>query len=61
MVVPNYISLDEYKKNGGYNIVNQIRIGEITNKQIIETLKDSGLKGKGRSRFSNRNEMGNCF
>ena len=28
-VIPSYISLDEYKKNGGYKIVNQIRIGEI--------------------------------
>ena len=51
VVVPNYISLDEYKKNGGYNIVNQIRNGEISNKHIIETLKDSGLKGKGGAGF----------
>jgi len=50
-VVPNYISLDEYKKNGGYNIVNQIRNGEISNNHIIETLKDSGLKGKGGAGF----------
>ena len=51
VVVPNYISLDEYKKNGGYNIVNQIRNGEISNNHIIETLKDSGLKGKGGAGF----------
>ena len=51
MVVPNYISLDEYKKNGGYNIVNQIRNGEISDNHIIETLKDSGLKGKGGAGF----------
>ena len=50
-VVPNYISLDEYKKNGGYNIVNQIRNGEISDNHIIETLKDSGLKGKGGAGF----------
>ncbi len=51
VVVPNYISLDEYKKNGGYNIINQIRNGEISNNHIIETLKDSGLKGKGGAGF----------
>ena len=51
VVVPNYISLDAYKKNGGYNIVNQIRNGEISDNHIIETLKDSGLKGKGGAGF----------
>ncbi len=51
VVVPHYISLDEYKKNGGYKIANQIRLGEITDKQIIDTLKDSGLKGKGGAGF----------
>jgi len=51
VVVPNYISLDEYKKKGGYNIVNQIRNGEISDNHIIETLKDSGLKGKGGAGF----------
>ena len=51
VVVPNYISLDEYKKNGGYNIVNQIRNGKISDNHIIETLKDSGLKGKGGAGF----------
>ena len=51
VVVPNYISLDEYQKTGGYNIVNQIRNGEISDNHIIETLKDSGLKGKGGAGF----------
>ena len=50
-VIPSYISLDEYKKNGGYKIVNQIRIGEITDRQIIDLLKNSGLKGKGGAGF----------
>ena len=50
-VIPSYISLDEYKKNGGYKIVNQIRLGELKDKQIIDTLKYSGLKGKGGAGF----------
>ena len=45
VVIPSYISLDEYKKNGGYKIVNQIRIGEITDRQIIDLLKSIKLIG----------------
>jgi len=50
-VIPDYISLDNYKKNGGYKISKQIKEGVITNEQIIESLKDSGLKGKGGAGF----------
>ena len=50
-IIPTYISLDEYKKNDGYKIVNQIRSGKINDKQIIDSLKDSGLKGKGGAGF----------
>ena len=51
VVIPSYISLDGYKKKGGYKIVNQIRMGQITNSQIIDLLKESGLKGKGGAGF----------
>ena len=51
VIIPTYISLHEYKKNGGYKIVNQIRSGKITDKQILDSLKDSGLKGKGGAGF----------
>ena len=37
-VIPSYISLDEYKKNGGYKISQQIKEGKITEIQIIESL-----------------------
>ena len=50
-VIPSYISLDEYKKNGGYKILQQIKEGKITDIQIITSLKDSGLKGKGGAGF----------
>ena len=50
-VIPSYISFEEYKKNGGYKISEQIKKGEITNTQIISSLKDSGLKGKGGAGF----------
>ena len=50
-VIPKYISLEDYKKNGGYKISTKISEGKITNEQIIEFLKDSGLKGKGGAGF----------
>ena len=50
-VIPNYIDLDQYKKNGGYQISEQVREGMIDNDQIIKTLKESGLKGKGGAGF----------
>jgi len=50
-VIPRYISLEEYKKNGGYKISQQIKDGLITNELIISSLKDSGLKGKGGAGF----------
>ena len=50
-VIPNYIDLDQYRKNGGYQIAEQVREGMINNDQIIKTLKESGLKGKGGAGF----------
>ena len=50
-VIPNYIDLDQYKKNGGYKISEKVKEGMIDNDQIIKTLKDSGLKGKGGAGF----------
>ena len=51
VVIPNYISLDNYIKNGGYKISNKIKDGEIKNEQILASLKESGLKGKGGAGF----------
>ena len=50
-IIPNYISFEDYKKNGGYNIAQQVKKGKITNDKIISLLKDSGLKGKGGAGF----------
>ena len=49
--IPKYISLHDYKKNDGYKIATKVKDGKITNEQIIESLKDSGLKGKGGAGF----------
>ncbi len=50
-IIPNYISFEDYKKNGGYTISQQVKEGKITNDKIISLLKDSGLKGKGGAGF----------
>jgi formate dehydrogenase len=49
--IPKYISFEEYKKDGGYKILQQVKVGQITNKKIISSLKNSGLKGKGGAGF----------
>ena len=49
--IPNYISFEEYKKNGGYNISNKVAKNIISKNEIIKILNDSGLKGKGGAGF----------
>ncbi len=49
--IPDYINLSSYKKNGGYEIANKIKNGVISKKQVLDSLNDSGLKGKGGAGF----------
>ena len=49
--IPDYINLSSYKKNGGYEIANKIRNGVISKKQVLDSLNESGLKGKGGAGF----------
>ena len=49
--IPDYINLSSYKKNGGYEIANKIKNGVISKKQVLDSLKESGLKGKGGAGF----------
>ena len=49
--IPDYISLSSYKKKGGYEIANKIKNGVISKKQILDSLNESGLKGKGGAGF----------
>ena len=50
-LIPDYIELDQYKKDGGYKISGQVSEGKIGNTEIINILKESGLKGKGGAGF----------
>ncbi len=49
--IPDYINLSTYKKNGGYEIANKIKNGVISKKQVLKSLNESGLKGKGGAGF----------
>ncbi len=49
--IPDYINLYSYKKNGGYEIASKIKNGLISKKQILDSLNESGLKGKGGAGF----------
>ena len=48
--IPNYVSHEEYKKNGGYRVSNRVNNG-ISNNEVINILNNSGLKGKGGAGF----------
>ena len=49
--IPDYINLSSYKKNGGYEIADKIKKGMISKKQVLDSLNESGLKGKGGAGF----------
>jgi len=50
-LIPDYINLSAYKKKGGYEIANKIKNGVISKKQVLDSLNESGLKGKGGAGF----------
>ena len=47
----NYLDLDEYRKVGGYDLVEACHAGKHTPEEIIELLKDSNLRGLGGAGF----------
>ena len=49
--IPDYINLSSYKKNGGYEIADKIKKSVISKKQVLDSLNESGLKGKGGAGF----------
>ena len=50
-IIPNYIKYKEYIDGGGYSLIKKIENKIISNKDIIKSLNDSGLKGKGGAGF----------
>ena len=49
--IPNYKSYDDYIEEGGYLFIKKIDNKAISNKEIINCLNRSGLKGKGGAGF----------
>lgn len=45
------ISIDEYIKNGGYQVLNKCYTGELKVEQVVEEIQNSGLKGMGGAGF----------
>jgi len=50
-VIPNYISFNTYKTNGGYSVFNKIVNNKISLDEIKNTVQKSNLKGKGGAGF----------
>ncbi|MFK7902347.1 MAG: NAD(P)H-dependent oxidoreductase subunit E [Nitratireductor sp.] len=48
---PSYTALDAYLKQGGYDLIKSIKADEINFEQMLETLKESGLRGLGGAGF----------
>ncbi|MBL6701215.1 MAG: NAD(P)H-dependent oxidoreductase subunit E [Methylophilaceae bacterium] len=49
--IPNYIGIDEYKSQGGYEIYNAICTEDISAERVVEILEVSELKGLGGAGF----------
>ncbi|MGR8942534.1 MAG: NAD(P)H-dependent oxidoreductase subunit E [Gammaproteobacteria bacterium] len=49
--VSNYISFEQYKADGGYQTLTQVREGSLDAESIIQKLENSGLRGLGGAGF----------
>ncbi len=49
--VTNYISMEQYKADGGYQTLKKVIEGEITTESIMKKMEDSGLRGLGGAGF----------
>ena len=49
--VPDVVSFNQYLENGGYELAKKIHLREVSAKDVITTLEDSGLRGLGGAGF----------
>ncbi len=50
-VIPDYVGLDAYRADGGYQLLAKVRSGALTAEAMIETLNNGGLRGLGGAGF----------
>ena len=50
-VIPDYVALDAYRADGGYQLLAKVRSGALTAEAMIETLQNGGLRGLGGAGF----------
>ena len=58
VVIPDYETLDAYRARGGYDVLANVRSGELTPDAIIETLSGAGLRGLGGAGFPTGKKWG---
>lgn len=51
-VLPNAIRYEQYVANGGYELLRQVRSGEIGGEQVMTALEGGGLRGLGGAGFN---------
>src|SRR5215469_5756931 len=49
--VPDYVDYDEYVAQGGYQVLNKVRAGDISIEEVLKVLDDGGLRGLGGAGF----------
>ncbi|MBS9718601.1 NAD(P)H-dependent oxidoreductase subunit E [Pseudohalocynthiibacter aestuariivivens] len=50
-VIPDYQTMEEYRAEGGYDVLAQVLAGDITADQATETMSNAGLRGLGGAGF----------
>ncbi|OQM75074.1 NAD(P)H-dependent oxidoreductase subunit E [Manganibacter manganicus] len=51
VVVPKYTDLAAYRAEGGYQLLEKVRKGEVTADALMETMQNAGLRGLGGAGF----------
>ena len=49
--IPKYITMSDYSKNGGYELLDKIKRGSVTKESVLVELENSNLRGLGGAGF----------
>ena len=50
-IIPDYVDYDAYVKDGGYQLLGDLRAGRISKEEVLKALDDSSLRGLGGAGF----------